>query len=122
MTRTKIVAISLVMSILIGSAAAFVALPEFAKGRYSISPLLFPYAFLLRHFLLSREVLLPLVLTQFAVYGVLYAWAWRKGRQTWATTWMLTTHLAFGAIAALLCRVDSYTDAGYWPFQGFWPY
>src|SRR6266498_5500734 len=124
MTGTKIVAVSLVVSILIGCGALFISLPEFASTaeRYRISTFLFPYAFLLRHFILSRELLFPLVLAQFPAYGVLYALAWRKGRRIWATTWIFMTHLALGATASLLCRVDAYTDAGFWPFTGFWPF
>jgi len=70
----------------------------------------------------AHKLLFPLVLAQFPAYGVFCALAWRKGRGIWATMWILMTHLAVGATASLLCRVDAYTDAGFWPFQGFWPY
>jgi len=124
MTRTKTIAVALAVSILIGCAALFIALPEFAstKERYAISPFLFPYAFLLRHLIPSRQLFLPLILAQFPAYGIFYALAWRKGKSIRSTTWILTTHLALAATASLLCRVDAYTDAGYWPFDSFWPY
>jgi|SRR4051812_47594268 hypothetical protein len=124
MTRSKTIAIALVVSILIGCAALFIALPEFAstKDRYTLSPFLFPYAFLLRHLILSRQLFFPLILAQFPAYGIFYALAWRKRKSIWSTTWILTTHFALAVTASLLCRVDAYTDAGYWPFDGCWPY
>src|SRR5436305_11132252 len=117
MTRTKTIVVALVVSILIGCAALFIALPEVAstRERYTISPLLFPYAFLLRHLILSRQLFFPLILAQFPAYGIFSALAWRKRKSIWSTTWILTTHLALAATASLLCRVDTYTDAGYWP-------
>jgi hypothetical protein len=121
MTRTKIIAVALFVSVLMGCAALFIASPEFAstKERFWISPFLFPYAFLLRHLILPRHVFLPLILAQFPAYGIFYALAWRKRKSIWSTTWILTTHFALAATASLLCSVDAYTDAGYWPFDGF---
>src|SRR5580765_761729 len=124
MTRTKNIAVALAVSILLACAALFIALPEFASTseRYAISPFLFPYAFLLRHLTPSRQLFLPLILAQFPAYGIFCALACRKGKIISSTTWILTTHLALAAAASLLCRVDAYTDAGYWPFDSFWPY
>src|SRR3954462_5917662 len=121
MTRGKAIVISLVVSILIGCAALWIASPEFAstKERYRISPFLFPYAFLLRHFILPRQLFFSLILAQYPAYGFICALARRESRAIWCTSWILMTHLALGATASLLCRVDTYTDAGFWPFDGF---
>src|SRR5678815_4012038 len=109
MTRTKGVAVALVVSILVGCVAFFVAGPEFGstKERYTLSPFLFPYAFLLRHLIASRPLLHPLILAQFPAYGIFCALAWRKGRSIWLITWILTTHFGLAATASLLCTVDT---------------
>lgn len=118
MTTTKKICISVLVSVLIGCGAFVLAIPELAtsRGRYTTSAFLFPYAFLAARAIPADLLRTVLILAQYPAYGLFYAWAWRKERQSWAASWLLAIHVLLGLSMSILWRIEYFTSQGPPPF------